>query len=319
LAFSSKEELDAYEKQIEEAKKRDHRVLGDSLNLFMVSEEVGKGLPLWLPNGALIRKKLEDFMYEKEWEYGYKYVYTPILTHKNLYEKSGHLAHYRDDMYNPIEIEGEEYYLRPMNCPHHHQIYQHQPLSYRDLPLRLAEFGLVHRFERSGVLTGLIRARCFTQNDSHIYCHKNDLQQEIISVLRLFKEVYDVFGITDFWYRLSLPDFSNKEKYGDIEDTATWEEATAITRSALEKFDAPYVEGGGEAAFYGPKIDVQIRNVFGKEDTIATIQVDFYSPKRFDLTFTNTKGEKEHPVIIHRKRIRTGDICFFKSRGEAIT
>ena len=173
----------------------------------MISEEVGKGLPLWLPNGAFIRRKMEDYMYQKELKNGYKYVYTPILAHKKLYETSGHLAHYKEDMYSPIDIEGEEYYLKPMNCPHHHMIYKHGQMSYKDLPLRLAEFGLVHRFERSGVLTGLIRARAFTQNDSHIYCKKSQLKDELIEVLKLFKEVYTDFNITDFWYRLSFARF----------------------------------------------------------------------------------------------------------------
>ena len=214
-------------------------------------------------------------------------------------------------MYSPIEIEGEEYYLRPMNCPHHHQIFLYRPLSYRDLPLRLAEFGLVHRFERSGVLTGLIRARCFTQNDAHIYCEKGDLKAEMIGVLKLFKEVFDgVFDIKDYWFRLSLPDFSNEEKFGDIEDKTMWDEASAIARNALEEFGVTYMEGGGEASFYGPKIDVQIVNAAGKEDTIATIQIDFYSPKRFNLDFTNTKGEKEQPVIIHRAIMGSFDRFF---------
>jgi threonyl-tRNA synthetase len=301
LAFASAKELEEYRIQQEEAKKRDHRLLNEKHDYFMISEDVGKGLPLYLPNGAYIRKKLEDFIYEKELAHGYKYVYTPILTHKRLYEQSGHLDHYHEDMYNPISIEDEEYYLRPMNCPHHHQIFRHRPLSYRDLPLRLAEFGLVHRFERSGVLTGLIRARCFTQNDAHIYCEKKDLKKELLDVLALFKEVYDdVFSIQNYWFRLSLPDFENTEKFGDVENRAMWDEAAESARTALQEFGAQYVEGGGEAAFYGPKIDVQIRNVNGKEDTIATVQIDFYSANRFDLAFTNNDGQKEKPVIIHR-------------------
>lgn len=311
LAFNSADELSDYRAKQEEAKRRDHRLLNEKHDYFMISEEVGKGLPLYLPNGAYIRKKLEDFMYEKELKHGYKYVYTPILTHKRLYEQSGHLAHYRDDMYNPIEIEGEEYYIRPMNCPHHHQIFKHKPISYRDLPLRLAEFGLVHRFERSGVLTGLIRARCFTQNDAHIYCAKQDMKRELLDVLALFKEVYDdVFEIKDYWFRLSLPDFSNTEKFGDIENKTMWDEAAEAARTALIEFGARYVEGGGEAAFYGPKIDVQIRNVNGKEDTISTIQIDFYSANRFGLAFTNDKGQKEKPVIIHRAIMGSFDRFF---------
>jgi threonyl-tRNA synthetase len=310
LAFETKKELEAYLLQREEAEKRDHRKLGKELKLFMISEEVGKGLPLWLPNGAFIRHQLEDYMYKKELAADYKYVYTPVLTHKNLYETSGHLSHYREDMYSPIEIEGEEYYLKPMNCPHHHMIYRNSPYSYKDLPLRLAEFGLCHRFERSGVLTGLIRARCFTQNDSHIYCAKSDLKKELLSVLKLFKEVYDDFKIKDYWYRLSLPDFSNKEKYGDIENREMWEEAGRLTEEALKEFGTKFVIGTGEASFYGPKIDVQIKNVNGKEDSIATAQVDFYSPNKFDLNYTNEKGEKEKPVIIHRAIMGSFDRFF---------
>ena len=182
-------------------------------------------------------------------------------------------------MYSPIDIEGEEYYLKPMNCPHHHMIYKHGQMSYKDLPLRLAEFGLVHRFERSGVLTGLIRARAFTQNDSHIYCKKDQLKNELIEVLKLFKEVYNDFNISDFWYRLSLPDFKNEEKYGDIKDKKMWEESAETAEQALKEFGVKYEKAEGEASFYGPKIDVQAKNVLGKEDTIATVQVDFYSAK----------------------------------------
>lgn len=310
VAFSTKQELDDYLKTMEEAEKRDHRKLGRELDLFMISEEVGKGLPLWLPNGAFIRKKLEDYMYQKELENGYKYVYTPILARKKLYETSGHLAHYKEDMYNPLDIEGEEYYLKPMNCPHHHMIYKRGQMSYKDLPLRLAEFGLVHRFERSGVLTGLIRARAFTQNDSHIYCQKKQLKNELIKVLKLFKEVYNDFHITDFWYRLSLPDFKNEEKYGDIKDKEMWGESAEIAEQALKEFSVKYEKTEGEASFYGPKIDVQTKNVAGKEDTIATIQVDFYSAKKFDLNFINEKGEKESPVIIHRAIMGSFDRFF---------
>lgn len=310
VAFDTKDELEKYLKNLEEAEKRDHRVLAEKLDLFMVSEDVGKGLPLWLPNGAFIRHKLEEYMYEKELAAGYKYVYTPVLTRKKLYETSGHLAHYREDMYNPIDIEGEEYYLKPMNCPHHHMIYNHKPLSYRNLPLRLAEFGLVHRFERSGVLTGLIRARCFTQNDSHIYCRRDQIKEELLGVLKLFKEVYDDFNVQNYWFRLSLPDFNNKEKYGDIDNPEIWNEASGIAREVLQESKVKFVEAEGEASFYGPKIDVQIKNVLGKEDTIATCQIDFYSSKRFDLFFINDKGEKEHPAVIHRAIMGSFDRFF---------
>ncbi len=310
LAFESKEKLEEYEKMMVEAEKRDHRKLAKDLNLFMISEQVGKGLPLWLPNGAFIRHQLEQYMYDKETAHDYKYVVTPVLTHKGLYEKSGHLEHYHNDMYSPINIEGEDYYLKPMNCPHHHMIYNHTSLSYRDLPLRLAEAGLVHRFERSGVLTGLIRARCFTQNDSHIYCAKKDLKNELLGVMSLFKEVYEEFKITDYWYRLSLPDFSNAEKYGDIGNKKMWDEAGQVAEEVLKELGVKYVVGSGEASFYGPKIDVQIKNAIGKEDTIATAQIDFYSAGRFDLEFTNEKGEKEKPVIIHRAIMGSFDRFF---------
>lgn len=300
LAFATPEELTEYETMMAEAEKRDHRKLAKDLDLFMISDQVGKGLPLWLPNGAFIRHQLEQYMYEKETARGYKYVITPVLTHKGLYEKSGHLAHYHEDMYNPIDIEGEAYYLKPMNCPHHHMIFGHKPMSYRDLPLRMAEAGLVHRFERSGVLTGLIRARCFTQNDSHIYCAKKDLKNELMDVMSLFQEVYEEFQIKDYWYRLSLPDFSNAEKYGDAGDKEMWDEAGRAAEEVLKDLGVKYVIGAGEASFYGPKIDVQIKNAIGKEDTIATAQIDFYSAGRFGLEFTNEKGEKEKPAIIHR-------------------
>src|SRR3989344_5717557 len=300
VAFETKKELDEYLKMMEEAERRDHRKLGKDLDLFMISENVGKGLPLWLPNGMFVRKKLEDYMYQKEMAKGYKHVLTPVLAHENLYKTSGHLAHYKDDMYSPIDIEGEKYYLKQMNCPHHHMIFRRGMVSYKDLPLRLAEFGNVHRFERSGVLTGLIRARGFTQNDSHIYCTKGQLQSELLGVLKLFKEVYKDFQIKDFWYRLSLPDLSHEEKYGDIEDKRMWDESSKIAEDTLKAFKVKYVREEGEASFYGPKIDIQTRNVMGKEDTIATVQLDFYSPKKFALYFINEKGEKEHPVIIHR-------------------
>ncbi len=300
LAFENEDDLQKYEELQEEARKRDHRKLGKELDLFFTSDDVGKGLPLWTPKGAFIRKKLEDYMYDKEYKAGYEYIYTPILTKESLYEQSGHLAHYSDDMYNPMDIDGENYYLRPMNCPHHHQVFNRKPVSYKELPIRLAEFGNVHRFERSGVLTGLIRTRGFTQNDSHIYCAKSQLKTELLSVLKMFDEVYSDFNITDYWYRLSLPDFDNTEKYGDLDDKEMWEESTRLTREALQEYGAQFTEEGGEAAFYGPKIDVQIKNVLGKEDTIATVQVDFYSTKKFNIQFTNKNGEKEPVVIIHR-------------------
>ncbi len=310
VAFETKKELQKYLQMIEEAKKRDHRKLGKELEFFMISEEVGKGLPLWLPKGAFIRKKLEDYMYELERKNGYDFVYTPILAHENLYKKSGHLAHYREDMYNPIEIEEENYYLKPMNCPHHHMIYKNKKMSYRDLPLRLADFSPIHRFERSGVLSGLIRARTFSQNDAHIYCSKNQVEEELIKVIQLFKKVYQDFQIKDYWFRFSLPDFEDSEKYGDIKNKDLWDLSTQYVRNALKNSHEKFVEAKGEAAFYGPKIDVQIKNVFGKEDSIATIQVDLYSPERFDIEFINSEGKKERPIIIHRAIMGSFDRFF---------
>lgn len=300
VAFSSKKELDEYLKMLAEAEKRDHRRIGKEQKLFMTSEEVGQGLVMFLPRGAFIRRKLEDYMYEIEKRYGYSYVVTPVLARGKMYEQSGHLAHYREDMYNPLDIEGEDYYLKPMNCPHHHIMYRELVRSYRDLPLRLADFGIIHRYERSGTLTGLIRTRNFSQNDAHIYCAKPQIKEELMKVLALLKEVYQTFKIKDYWFRLSLPDYNDKEKYGDIENREMWEYSAEIARQAMREFGAKFIEEEGEAAFYGPKIDIQIKNVFGKEDTIATIQVDFYMPERFNLVFVNQKGKEERPVIIHR-------------------
>lgn len=241
VAFETKQELDDYLKLQEEIEKRDHRILGEKLDLFMIDEKIGKGLPLWLPKGYFIRRQLEDYIYNLEKENGYQHVLTPILAKENLYKTSGHLAHYKDDMYSPIEIEGEKFYLRPMNCPHHHSIYSHKIRSYRDLPLRIAEFGNVFRFERSGVLSGMIRARGFTQNDAHIYASQKHLKKEIESILNLHNKVFKDFKISDYWYRLSLPDFKNKEKFGDIKNKKMWDDGADILRKVLEKLNLKFV------------------------------------------------------------------------------
>ena len=309
VAFKAKEDLDTYLWQQEEAKRRDHRKLGRELDLFAFADEVGQGLPLWLPRGAFIRKKLEDYMYEKEQEHGYEYVISPHIAKDSLYYKSGHLPYYADGMYAPIEIEGENYYLKPMNCPHHHMIYAARPKSYRDLPRRFAEFGTLYRFELSGALSGLARVRGFTQNDAHIYCSKSQVKEEFIKVIELFYEVYNDFGIKDYWFRLSLPDFENNpEKFG--EPGPLWDESIAAIRAALDETGAKYIDGIGEATFYGPKLDVQIRTVLGKEESIATNQLDFIVPGRFNLEFTNEKGEKETPVVIHRAIMGSFDRFF---------
>lgn len=309
IAFSTKAELDEYLFQLEEAKRRDHRKLGQELDLFVISDEIGKGLPLWLPKGAFIRHQLEHYMYDKERAHGYHHIITPHIANSKLYYLSGHLPYYKEDMYAPIEIDDEAYYLKPMNCPHHHMVFKAKPKSYRDLPVRLAEFGTVYRYERSGTLSGLARVRGFTQNDAHIYCSKTQVKDEFIRVIQLFNEVYRDFGISNFWFRLSLPDFeTNPEKFG--EPGPHWDESVEALRAALEETGAEYVEGIGEATFYGPKLDVQIKTVLGKEETIATNQLDFVVPGRFGLEFTNERGEKETPVVIHRAIMGSFDRFF---------
>ncbi len=300
LAFENKNELDAYIKKMEEAKQRDHRLLNERLEIFLIDDQIGRGLPLWMPNGYFIRRKLEDYMYELERQQGYLQVLTPVLAKEDLYIKSGHISHYSTEMYAPIEIEQEKYYLKPMNCPHHHSIYKHHKRSYRELPLRLAEAGNVYRYERSGVLSGFIRTRGFTQNDSHLYCTEKTLEAEIIAVLKLQKFVYEVFGIQDYAYRLSLPDFNNTEKFGDITKRETWEKGSEMLRKVLNLIGHPFEEAIGEASFYGPKIDIQLTDIYGKEDSIATVQVDYYSADKFHLSYVDEDGGEKPVVIIHR-------------------
>jgi threonyl-tRNA synthetase len=298
-AFASLKERDDYLAYLADAERRDHRKLGKDLKIFMFAEEVGMGLPMWLPNGEVLRHLLVEYMRKLEEKYGYVYVNSPAITKSSLYFASGHLPYYAESMYAPIDIDGAQYYLKPMNCPHHHMMYRELVTSYRDLPLRFAEAGTCYRHELSGTMNGLIRARCFTQNDSHIYITPAQVEAEIIGVLKLFRQVYDDMGITDYWYRLALPDFDlNPEKYGG--DRAKWEDAAQHIRRALRKEGVKFSEEKGEAAFYGPKVDVQTRNAFGKEDTIATVQVDILVPKRMGLSFVNERGEKENVVIIHR-------------------
>lgn len=298
-AFESLADRDDYLAYIADAERRDHRKLGKDLKIFMFAEEVGMGLPMWLPNGEVLRHLLVEYMRNLEEKYGYVYVQSPAITKSSLYFASGHLPYYAESMYAPIDIDGAQYYLKPMNCPHHHMMYKEIVTSYRDLPLRFAEAGTCYRHELSGTMNGLIRARCFTQNDSHIYVTAPQVEGEVIGVLKLFRQVYDDMGISDYYYRLSLPDFDrNPEKYGG--DRARWEDAAEHIRRALNKEKMKFTEEKGEAAFYGPKVDVQIRNAFGKEDTIATVQVDILVPKRMNLVYVNEKGEKENVVIIHR-------------------
>lgn len=300
VAFKTKKELEEYLKKMELAEKCDHRNLGEKLGFFMIDEEIGKGLPLWLPKGYAVRKKLEDYIFEIEKQNGYQHVLTPHIAKEDLYKKSGHLTHYKDDMYAPIAIDGEKYYLRPMNCPHHHSIYKRGKRSYRELPLRIAEFGTVYRYERSGVLSGLIRVRGFTQNDAHIYATPENLESEISAILNLHKKVFNDFGIKDYWYRLSLPDFKNKEKFGDIKNRKIWEQGAAILKKSLENLGHKYIEAVGEASFYGPKIDIQTKDLYGKEDTIATVQIDYYSAGKFNLSYIDKDGKEKSAIVVHR-------------------
>ncbi len=299
VAFPDKQQLDQYFVMLEEAKKRDHRVLGERLQLFFISQDVGAGLPLLMPRGETIKRQLMDYMREQEEAAGYQYVSTPVLTQRKLYERSGHADYYLENMYATQEDEeGNQFFIKPMNCPHHHMIYEKLVKSYRDLPLRLSEHAGLYRYELSGTLTGLIRMRGpITQNDSHTYVAGDQLKQEFRDVLEMFRDTYAQTGIEDYWFRLSLPDFE-KDKFAKESDK--WDLAAGVIREVLEESKLPYVEGVGEAAFYGPKLDVQIKNVMGKEDTIATVQIDILVPERMGLTYVNTEGQEERPFVIHK-------------------
>jgi threonyl-tRNA synthetase len=310
LVFDTKEELKEFEEKRKLAQERDHRKLGQELEIFMISETVGAGLPLYLPNGATIRQLLEKYCYQEAKKSGYQYVYTPHIGKSDLFAKSGHLDHYADGMYAPIDMvnlkgEGaeasgktEKFYLKPMNCPMHHNIYLNTPKSYRDLPYRLYEYGTVYRYEESGTLSGMIRVRGFTQNDAHVYCQRNQLKEVIGEALNRFIKAYNDIGISEYKMRFSLPDFENdKEKYGD--ETEEWIEAVSAMRQVLDELGVDYYDAVGEAAFYGPKIDIQVKNVNGKEDSLSTIQVDYSIAPKFGITYKNALGEDEVPAIIH--------------------
>ncbi len=298
VAFETQEQLDAHLEMLEQAKLRDHRILGPQLGIYFMSDTVGSGLPLMMPKGEQLKNLLIRYMRQEEEARGYQYVETPVLSQEDLYIRSGHASYYSEDMYKLQDDEGQTFYMKPMNCPHHHMIYERLVVSYRDLPLKLAEVGRDYRKEMSGTLSGLIRVRGpITQNDSHIYVRPEQLKDEFIKVLELFKSVYDVMDIKDYWFRLSLPDFA-KDKYAG--DKAVWEDAGESIRQAMREFGVNFVEAEGEAAFYGPKIDIQTRNVSGKEDTIATSQVDILVPQRMDITYINEDSQKSHPLIIHR-------------------
>jgi threonyl-tRNA synthetase len=297
-AWPARDQLKEYLRMLAEAAKRDHRRIGEDLDLFTFSKEVGRGLPLWLPNGTIIRDELEQWARQTERRLGYKRVVTPHITQEELYYLSGHLPYYADDLYAPIDIEGEKYYLRPMNCPHHHMVYKARQHSYRELPYKIAEYGTVYRFERSGQLQGIMRTRGFTQNDAHIYCTYDQAKDQFLEVMQMHDEYYRALGIDDFYMVLALRDPANKDKYHD--DDEMWATAERITREAMDESEIPYVEDLGGAAHYGPKVDFIIRSVTGKEFAASTNQVDLYTPHRFGLTYHDSDGTEKEVVVIHR-------------------
>ncbi|MFR8980475.1 threonine--tRNA ligase [Catenibacterium sp.] len=298
VCFPTKEELEAHLQLLEEAKERDHRRLGKELGIFMFADIVGKGLPMWLPNGFTVRRLLSDYIMNKELELGYEHVMTPSLGNVKLYKKSGHWAHYKDDMFPAMELDDEAYVLRPMNCPHHMVMYKSTLHSYRDLPVRIAEIANDFRFEASGALTGIERARAFTQNDSHIFCRPDQIAQEFKNVAHLILDVYKDFGFKDYSFRLSLRDKNNKEKYFGNDEL--WEKSENELREVLKEMGVEFYEAEGEAAFYGPKLDVQVKSALGHDVTLSTIQLDYQLPERFELTYVDENGDKVRPVVIHR-------------------
>jgi threonyl-tRNA synthetase len=303
-SWPTKQALKEYLRLVEEAKKRDHRKLGQELGLFMISDAIGPGLPIWLPKGALLRSILERYIVDIERTLGYQHVNTPQLARVDLYKRSGHWDHFKDNMYPPMAFENkEELVLRPMNCPHHIIIYKHELHSYRNLPIRLAELGTMYRYERSGALSGLSRVRAMTLNDAHIFCLPEQIQQEAVGVLRLIQRVYRDFGFKEYWYRLSLRNPRDKTNF--VDNDAMWDTAENYLREALAEVGVPYKEAPGEAAYYGPKIDVQVNDVLGHSETLSTVQLDFYLPERFELEYVDKDGQYKRPVMIHRGVIST--------------
>jgi threonyl-tRNA synthetase len=304
VSFPSQKELDEYLLLLEEAKKRDHRKLGKELGIFTFDDEVGPGLPLWMPNGTIIIEELEKLAKETESRAGYKRVVTPHIGKESLYLTSGHLPYYQDSMYPTMELEGIKYYLKAMNCPHHHKIFAAEPRSYKDMPLRLAEYGTCYRYEQRGELFGLMRVRCLHMNDAHIYCTNEQFADEFKAVNEMYQYYFKIFGIDKYVMRLSLHDPAKLgQKY--IDEPALWQETEALVRDVLIKTNTPFVEVPDEAAFYGPKIDVQIWSTIGREFTLATNQVDFAQGRRFKLEFTNQRNQPETPLIIHRAPLGT--------------
>jgi len=300
VAFETREELEEHLKKMKEAEDKNHRKIGAEMELFKNFPEIGQGLPVWLPNGYVMRRVLEDYMLKMERSYGYTHILTPIINKKELFETSGHLGFYDKDMYKPMEIDDEVFYLKPMNCPAGMMVYKMRPRSYRELPYKQGEFGTVYRYEKSGELHGLQRVRGFTQNDAHIFCTPEQLKEQFMEVMEMLEKFYKDVGFKNYRYRLSLSD-EDSSKY--VGDRRSWVQAEKTLREVLEENKVDFYEEKGEAAFYGPKLDVQAVNVFGKEDSISTIQVDFNLPERFDLNYIDKDGQKKRPFVIHRALI----------------
>ena len=305
VCFTNEEDLNNCLAEIEEAKQRDHRKIGKDLEIFMTDELVGAGMPLWLPNGAIIRKQLENYIYDKEQKLGYNHVYTPCVGTVNLYKTSGHWDHYKENMFPMMKVDDEEFVLRPMNCPHHMLVYKNKLHSYRDLPIRIGEFATDFRYEASGAVKGLERVRCMCQNDAHLFVTPEQIGDEFKKVVSLILDVYKDFGIKNYKFRLSLRDKEDKEKYFD--DDQMWDMAENKLREVLNELGVEYFEAKGEAAFYGPKLDVEVKPAVGPEVTLSTCQLDFLLPRRFELSYIDNKGEKQIPVVLHRAIFGTFD------------
>lgn len=305
VCFTNEKDLNEHLRLLQESKERDHRKIGKDLDIFMSHELVGSGMPLWLPNGALIRKQLENYIYEKEQKLGYQHVYTPCVGTVNLYKTSGHWDHYKENMFPSMKVDDEEFVLRPMNCPHHMLVYKNKLHSYRDLPIRIGEFATDFRYEASGAVKGLERVRCMCQNDAHLFVTPEQIGEEFKKVVSLILDVYKDFGIKDYKFRLSLRDPEDKEKYFD--DDAMWNMAENKLREVLNELNVEYFEAIGEAAFYGPKLDVEVKPAVGPEVTLSTCQLDFLLPRRFDLSYIDKNGEKQIPVVLHRAIFGTFD------------
>ncbi|WP_318508077.1 threonine--tRNA ligase [Bacillus sp. T3] len=302
-AFFKKEDLAEHLRLLEEAKERDHRKIGKELNIFTNSQLVGQGLPLWLPKGATIRRIIERYIVDKEVSLGYDHVYTPIMGSVDLYKTSGHWDHYQEDMFPVMDMDNEQLVLRPMNCPHHMMVYKNSIHSYRELPIRIAELGTMHRYEMSGALSGLQRVRGMTLNDAHVFVRPDQIKDEFKRVVNLILEVYKDFDLGDYSFRLSYRDPQDTEKYFD--DDAMWEKAQSMLKEAMDDLGLDYYEAEGEAAFYGPKLDVQVKTALGKDETLSTVQLDFLLPERFDLTYVGEDGKPHRPVVIHRGVVST--------------